>query len=170
MVHNARKLSGHGKLKAFSIVETVVVMAMIAILATISFAGIKGALPIWRLNAASRVLRGDLIAAKTRSAKDMREMRVSFTTDGYTIERGNARTASTSWALDQSRGQVSVRNLADEYGGISFIMAETDTPIIFQPTGTIDPSGGNQRVTMKNENGKERTIGVSMAGRIRIMN
>ena len=170
MAHPASLQYGAETQRAFSLVETLVVMAMMAILATISFAGIRGAMPIWRLNAASRMLRGDLIDAKSRAAKDMREFRVSFTTDGYTIERGNARASSSAWAADASRGQVTARNISGEFKDISFVMADTDSPIIFQPTGTIDPSGGNLQAVMVNENGKERTIAVNMAGRIRIVN
>lgn len=171
MAHPAFTVRGETRGRGFSFVEVVVVMAMMAVLATISFAGIRSTLPIWRLNAASRMLRGDLISAKTRAEKDMRQIRVRFTTEGYVIEEGNARAASTTWLqTNPGGGQVYARNLSEEYDGVQFVMAETDSPIVFLPSGTIDPNGGNLRVVIANSNGKERTIGISMAGRIRIMN
>ncbi|MEW5735475.1 MAG: GspH/FimT family pseudopilin [Thermodesulfobacteriota bacterium] len=157
-----------GSGRGFSFIELVVVMAMMATLASISFAGIRGALPLWRLNAATRMIRGDLVDARTRAEKDMREIRFTFTANGYTIEKGNARAASNAWAPSNERGQVSSRDIAGEFPGINFIMAETSTPVTFQPTGTIDPSGGNLRLTVRNDLGKERIIVISMAGRIRI--
>ncbi|MBI5845216.1 MAG: GspH/FimT family pseudopilin [Deltaproteobacteria bacterium] len=153
----------------FTIIELIMVMAMMIILATISFAGIRQVIPRWRLNNAARTVRADLLDAKSRAARDMREVRVRFATaDNYLIERGNARAASTAWVPAVTRGEIASRNFSVDYAGVSTVMASTESPVIFRPNGTIDPANGNISITITNGE-QQRALEVSMSGRIRIL-
>lgn len=153
----------------FSLIEVLVVIAVMGILSTVSFAGIRALIPRWRLNNAARTLRADLLDAKTRAARDMREIRVRFpNSNNYVIERGNARIASTVWVPANISGEIASRNYSVDYPGVSTVIASTTSPIIFRPNGTINPVNGNATITITNGE-QNRSLEVSMAGRVRIM-
>jgi len=136
--------------RGFTIIELIMVVAITGILATISFAGIREVIPRWRLNNAARTVRADLLDAKTRAARDMREIRVRFATaDNYLIERGNARIASTVWVPAVTRGEIASRNFSVDYDGVTTVLGSTDSPVIFRPNGTINPVNGNASITKK---------------------
>ncbi len=165
------KAGGRRRDRGMTMVELLMVMAMMGILATISFAGIRQILPRWRLNAAARTVRADLLDTKTRATRSMREFRVRFVdTSQYVIEEGDARIASANWSTADAStgGQVGGRNLPNEYQGVTIVTSKTGTPVVFRPNGTIDPTNGNITITISNGS-QERALEVSMAGRIRIL-
>jgi prepilin-type N-terminal cleavage/methylation domain-containing protein len=156
-----------------TLVEVVIVMGVMALLATITFSSIRTAMPNWRLNRATRTLRTDLIETKTRAGRDMREYRLRFiTSTQYTIEEGNATVASTAWAANLVRGEMTVRNMSSDYPNIgitSFLWgAAPASKVIFTPNGTLDPAEGDTIITLSNGH-VTKTLKIYMSGRVRIM-
>lgn len=146
--------------KGFTLIELVIVMTIIGTLGVLSYFGMQSILPGYRLNGAIRMVRGDLYNAKMLAAKRNRQYRVVFSANGYQLQRGT--TSSGTFSLDQM--ELS-RTFAD-YDGVAVNTGATTSPV-FSPRGTVSNVAG-PTVTLQNDAGTQKTITISIAGRIRI--
>ena len=148
--------------KGFTLIEMMIVITIIGVLAVLSYFGVQSILPGYRLNGAIRMVRGDLYNAKMLAAKRNRQYRVVFSANGYQVQRGTA--SSGVFSLDQV--ELS-RTFADYVGVTVNTGAGTTTSPVFSPRGTA-ANVGDPTVTLQNAAGSQKTITVSIAGRIKI--
>ncbi len=146
----------------FSMVELLVVMVIVGIFAAVASTGLMEVVPKHRLNGAARALRGDLVDARSRATKTMKQYRISQrTSGGYLMQQGNARTGSTTWDANAVQPAV-IRDLS-EWSGVSMDTAAV-LPV-FNPSGTCVQSSS---LVLRHEKAGTKTITVSLTGRIRI--
>jgi prepilin-type N-terminal cleavage/methylation domain-containing protein len=146
--------------RGFTLIELLIVIIVFAILTAIGALAASSAAPAYRLNGAFSLLRGDLYTAKVRAVKNNRLYKVAFTAGGYQIQRGT--TGSGAFVLASTE---ITRTFAD-YPGVSVKTAVTTDPI-FSPRGILT-NGGSVTVTLQNTEGSEKSMSVSIAGRIRV--
>jgi prepilin-type N-terminal cleavage/methylation domain-containing protein len=143
--------------RAFTVVEMMISMALIAILAALSFFAVQAIMPGYRLNGAIRMVRGDLYNAKMLAAKKNRQYKVVFSANGYQLQKGTSNVGAFS--LDQ----VELSRTFSDYPRVTVKTSATADPV-FSPRGTAS----NGTITLQNSGGDEKTITTSIAGRIKI--
>ncbi|HYT54284.1 MAG TPA: GspH/FimT family pseudopilin [Verrucomicrobiae bacterium] len=135
-------LRGNG----FSMIELIVVMAVMGIAAAIALPNWNSLLPNYALNNATRQVQSELHSIKMRAAAENIGFQFAYTqgASGYTIQR-DSKTLVTK--------PLAEGTTITEQGTISF-----------SPRGT---ASGN-RVRLRNANGTCRQVVVSQTGRVRI--
>lgn len=170
--------------KAFTLVEMLIVISIMAIITAIAVPGFISWLPDYRLKAATRDMFSNFQKAKMLAVKSMDNIAVTFTHDangdstGYvmyvdsdkdftpTDQDGNQEAdiiTTVLWDRDYKNSVSQVSN--------NFAENENDAPTIaFRGNGLpADSQGaGNGTVRLKNSNGKERKVIVSRTGNLRI--
>ena len=164
-------MAGQTKRRGFTLVELMVVIAVIAVLATMSAPSLFHNMADYKLNGTVRAIFSTLQYARMCAASAGKEYRVRFFLDnspqGYRLEQGNNFSGSDSWAARRDYHplpeQVRI-NHATDYRGTH----QSGTSIIaFNPQGTASTGG----VYLKNSRGKLRSVKVSSTtGRIKIEN
>jgi type II secretion system protein H len=159
------------KRRGFTLVELMIVIAVIGVLATMSAPSLFHNMADYKLNGTVRAIFATLQYARMCAASAGKEYRVRFfldnTPQGYRLEQGNHFSGSDSWATRRDYHplpeQVRI-NHATDYRGTH----QSGTSVIaFNPQGTAS-SGG---VYLKNSKGKIRSVKVSSStGRIRMEN
>ena len=159
------------KRRGFTLVELMVVIAVIAVLATMSAPSLFQNMADYKLNGTVRAIFATLQYARMCAASAGKEYRVRFfldsTPQGYRLEQGNHFSGSDNWTARRAYHPLPEQvwiNHATDYQGTH----QSGTSIIaFNPQGTAS-SGG---VYLKNSRGKIRSVKVSSStGRIRIEN
>ena len=145
----------------FSLVELLVVIAILLVITSFSYSGFHVLLPKFRVNAAARTMRSDIVNAKSRAMRDMRQYRIAFVTNGYQLQQGNARTGSTVWT-----GVIPfpINEDFSDYTGVSLNVGASIEPV-FSPNGTVQQ---NITIVLDHDKGRSRTLRISLPGRIRI--
>ena len=143
--------------RAFTVVEMMISIALIGILASLSFYTVQAILPGYRLNGAIRMVRGDLYNAKMLAAKNNRQYKVAFSANSYQVQKG------TSNAGAFVPDQVEMSRTFSDYPHVTVKTSATADPV-FSPRGTAS----NGTITLQNSSGDEKTITTSIAGRIQI--
>ena len=141
----------------FSMVELMVVVALIGIFAGIAIPNILANLPTYRLKSGARQVMTDLNYARGRSASLNLEYRLHFLsgTDKYEVLQGDKSNNSTAWIFEKEE-----TTLADS--GID-VTSVTVNPVWFKPTGTM----AGTTITLQNAKGESVDITTSIVGRIR---
>lgn len=130
----------------FSLAETLVVLALMAIIAAIALPGWSKLLPSFQLDSATRQLQSELHSIKMRAAAENVGFQLVYASgaSAYTIQN----TLSVSVTKPLVEG---------------IIIANAGT-ISFSPRGTA----GANRVRLRNQVGECRQVVVSPTGRVRI--
>ena len=140
----------------FTLLELITVIAIAGVLTAIAVPNFLTYQSSSRLKGALSTLRGDLVGARMLAIKRGVEYQVAFTSGGYTIQRGNLSTGSTSYTTEVTR------NFADEYTGVT--ASATSNPV-FSPKGTVTPFP----VTITLQSGqKSQTITIYIAGKVKV--
>ena len=141
----------------FTIVELLVVIAVMGIITAIALPNFMVWLPNYRLKGAIGTLRGDLYNAKILATKRGVQYKVVFSANGYQIQRGTS--SSGTFTLDATE---ITRDFSD-YPGVTVDTTATSDPV-FSPRGTSSAV----TITLKNSQNKTQSISVTISGRIKV--
>jgi prepilin-type N-terminal cleavage/methylation domain-containing protein len=142
--------------KGFTVIEVVVVMAIVAILSSIAIPGFSRWIPDYQLKNAARDLYSNLQLAKMTAVKENGVCRVEFDSS-----------VSPGTYLIRSAANDVIRTVdLGTYGrGMDFGTVAPPASISFSPTGTI---GASDSFTLANDRGTNYTIATSPAGAIQL--
>jgi len=144
--------------KGFTLIELMIVIAIIGILAGILAPNLKNYMAQRRLNGAARQVMGDLMAARMKAVSLNQRVKVSFI-DSHQYEIWND--ANSDGTVDNDEGDDIAKDIHQDYHDVTF--SATANPV-FQPRGTVSPG---TTVTLTNSSGS-RYVKVAIAGRVMI--
>jgi prepilin-type N-terminal cleavage/methylation domain-containing protein len=137
--------------KGFSLVELLIIIAIVGILSIIAIFQVTPAMQRYRLTGAARLVWGDLQNAKMIALKTNSSVTVTFN-------------STTNYSFPQGGGTTFSRNLSTEYSGIA--VTTTGGTITFTSNGQIpNASGGNITVTVTGPSGT-KTITLGWTGSV----
>jgi type IV fimbrial biogenesis protein FimT len=122
--------------RGFTLIELVVVLAVLAMMMAVALSNVRSALPHYRLLNASRRLAATIHMARTRAILNSLEHRVTNGggTSGWQMEEGDQPFGSSSWsASDESV------DLTADYCGVS--IAQWPGDIVCSPNGAVTSLG-----------------------------
>lgn len=141
----------------FTLVELMIVVALMGILSAIAVPNIMGQMPRYRLNGAARQVMSDLLSARMEAVSQNNEFRILFLdSKRYTILND----ADNDGSSDAGE-TTETKDLSTDYSDVS-IAANNDP--VFQPRGT---ASNLATITLTNSAGT-RNISISSTGRVKI--
>jgi len=145
------------KESGFTMVELLIVVAMIAALTGIAGAGYIRMRPAMHLNGAARQIVGDLMAARMEAVNQNNSFKIFFLGDNHQYQ-----------ILDDDDGDgvsdtgeaIKTKDIHDQYPDVNFSAASDP---VFSPRGT---ASGNITVTVSNAEGS-RAITIKTTGSVK---
>ena len=165
------------KQSGFTLVELIIVIAMVAVITAFALPNFLTWLPNYRLRSATHDLFSNFQKAKLEAVKRNINTMVCFSGSGYTVFVDSLPLNAPNFQQDAGEDVVTQVNWSD-YKGISASLASIDFPTVgankcftFRPNGIpVDVAysaiGGNAQVS--NTSGKTTTVFVTEAGSVRI--
>ncbi len=147
--------------KGFSLIEVMIVMAVMVILSGLASVSFISQLPHHRLNSAARDLISDLRWARQLALAERQPVSVvlDLETDRYQIERQSRPGIPIGWVRDlQDRRQG--------FGEIDIVSSSRGRVIAFQPNGITT---NFTTLTLRNAQGEQRQLTVALTGRVKIL-
>lgn len=154
----------------FTLVELLIVIAIMGIIAAVTIPGYLAFIPNYRLSAAAEELQGDIQFAKIRAIKlgVVVSIRVNTATDTYTMFVDDGAGANTgNGALDADEG--SAIKIVTMPSGIDITAVTfTNNAVQFNSRGLpFDWNDGE--VSIRNERGRTTAVSVDEAGSVDIL-
>jgi len=143
--------------KGFTLVEMIIVIALIAIITAIATPGYRAFMEQRRLKGAARQVMTHLMEARMKAVSINERVKVSFESN-HEYEMWND--ANSNGTVADNEGDDIERDLYPDYYDVTF--SATADPV-FQPNGTATGS----TITLTNGSGTQ-TVSVSTAGRVKI--
>ena len=148
------------KQSGFTLIEMMIIIAILAIFAAIATPNFLSYLPKHRLNGAARQVMGDLMAARMKAVSQNNEFKIFFLANGhdYTIldDDDNDGTADIGeW--------TEIKDIQNEYHDVT--LSTTNNPI-FHPRGTASPLGTT--ITLSSSSGSNKYVKIRYTGRVKI--
>jgi len=142
----------------FTLMELILVVAVMGIMAAIAIPAFMGFLPGMRLNGAARQVMGDLMDARMAAVKNNNEFKIFFLNNHqYKIlddKNGNG-------VDDDGTGTSRTMDIQDNYSDVT--LTDTGDPV-FSPKGTATTLS---TITLQNSSGS-KSVSISIAGRVKI--
>jgi prepilin-type N-terminal cleavage/methylation domain-containing protein len=156
MIYKDNMLRKH---QGFSLIEVMVVVAILCIIASISMPPLLRWRTDAQLRGAASNLRGDLELAKLRAVRDNSFVAVLFSSSDYTIFIDNGASAG-DWIEDEDEIQLRNRPLPE---GVYIVMptALSDDRTRFNGRGTAENSG---TIIVQNMRGKQKRVSINRLG------
>ncbi len=152
--------------EAFTLLELLVVLSILAITMSLAVPGIVRWLEDYRLKTTARQLVSDMQAAKMKAVADKVQYRVAFETalNRYSIQRGDRAVGSTAWTQEGIFRALSDSTNPHYASGVVLSQNFTGGAVIFSPTGQATPAG---TATLTSAHLSKNVV-VTLTGRIRI--
>lgn len=153
----------------FTLMEMMVVIAIIAIGAAIAIPAFMSMLPGMRLNGAARQVMGDLMAARMNAVKENNNYRVFFNTPAanqYQIldDNNNNGSADANELLITKYIQTEGNSDTPKYYDVAIVSASNNPE--FTPRGTI--KGVTNAIITVTNSSKYKQVKVAVTGRVKI--
>lgn len=145
------------KRKGFTLIELMIVVAVMGILMTIAIPGYQIFTAQKRLNGAARMVMSDLMAARMKAVSLNQRVKVSFGSNVYRI----CNDADGNGTVADNEGDDIEKDISAEHYDVT--LSASANPI-FHPRGTAALGG---TVTLTNSRGSKYVI-VALTGRVRI--
>ena len=143
----------------FTLIELIVIIAIVAIFAAIAVPNFLSYMPKYRLNGAARQVMGDLMAARMKAVKLNHRVKVFFYSNyQYKI----CDDTDNSGTVADGEGDVQLRDIQNEYSDVTFDSSNPPDPV-FSSRGTATTT----TITLQNSSGS-KSITISIAGRVKI--
>jgi type II secretion system protein H len=140
-------------LSGFTLLELMIVIAIVGIMAGIGIPNLLSYIPKARLNGAARTVLVDLMATRMKAVKTSVNTRISFTSNHEYLMCDDA-------DVCDSADDGVLKDIQDQYSDVTFTFPHIPT---FLPRGT----GSSATITVSNPSGS-KTITVSITGRVKI--
>ena len=151
------------KKPGFTLIEMMIVIAVMAILAAIAAPNFQTYMAQRRLNGAARQVMTDLMAARMKAVSLNQRVKVYFNATSSKIHQYEIwNDADNSGTVDNDEGDDIERDIHPDYQDVSFSVAAP----IFLPRGTVFP-GSNCKITLSNSSGS-KYVKVASTGRVKI--
>ena len=145
------------KQSGFTLIEMMIVIAVLTIMASIAIPNFMSLLPGMRLNGAARQVMGDLMAARMKAVKLNKRTKVFFDSSSqYRI----CDDADNDATVADGEGDVVTRNIQTNYHDVT--LTKTADPV-FQARGTATGT----TVTVTNPSGS-KDVTVAITGRVKV--
>ncbi len=152
-------MSLHNKQSGFTLIEMMIVIAILAVFAGIAIPNFLSYMPKHRLNGAARQVMGDLMAARMKAVSLNHRAKVFFYSNyQYKI----CDDADNNGTVADGEGDVQLRDIQREYSDVTFDSSNPDDPV-FSSRGTATIV----TITLQNSSGS-KPITINIAGRVKI--
>jgi Tfp pilus assembly protein FimT len=147
--------------KGVTIIEIVIVTAILGIAAELVAHNVVSQMPKYRLQGAARRIALDLMEARSRAINQSVDIVITFQADArqYDVERDN----DFDGIVDD---QIVAQDIRNDFPGV--LVAVNNTPFTFNPRGFSDTSSTITVSTQSTSGPIEKKIEVSLAGMVRI--
>jgi len=145
--------------KGFTLLELMIVIAVLGILAAVAIPNFVSQMPKYRLNGAARQVMGDLMWARMQAVSLNRRVKVFFLSNNH--EYKICDDADNNGTVADGEGDVQLKDIHNEYHDVT--IGSNNDPI-FSPRGTAT---NLPTITLTNPSGS-KTITISIAGRVSI--
>ncbi|MEI6705007.1 MAG: GspH/FimT family pseudopilin [Deltaproteobacteria bacterium] len=132
--------------RGFSLLEMMIVVALIAILSAVAVISIKSNMPQYYLSGAARQVLTDLMLARSKAVSNNTATTVNFSSTGYSI------------------GGVTT-DISSQFRGVTLSTKSTTGIITFYSMGT---TSGSDTITLTSPGLSSKLVVVSAAGGVRI--
>jgi len=154
-LHSPRNINNN---KAFTLLEVIIVLAVMALLGVIAWPNFKDFMAQRRLNGAAREVQGSLMAARMQAVSENRKIGQKIVNGSqYTLFRDNNNNGTM-----EAGEWIITKDIHPAYHDVVF-STSSGAVIFFYPNGTASPG----TINIEGSTGSKR-ITISMGGRVKI--